>query len=1329
MMADKRVVYVSSTFIDLEAHRAALKLELERAGFDVEAMERYPAFDERPLQRCLADVRRCDAYVLVVAHRYGHVPRAEDGRSLSITQREYEAAGAAGRPCFVFCVDLAHDWPGTLKDRPRSRSARRLKEFRRELVERHGHRTFTDPDNLTKQVLSALLAHGTAPRSGFAWPVPWDFGVFMAERRESFSGREWLIDEIVAWQSTGQPRALLLVAGFGVGKSALLAELVGRNPGGAIAAFHFCQHDTQATLDPGVFVQSVAAQLAAALPAYRVRIEADATLQQRLALASTDAGSALEGAVLAPLAGLPAPAAPRLLLVDALDEALELDAEAARRSGTIVALLTARARRFPPWLLVLATTRRNPQVLAPLQHSFGSREIDAESEVNQTDLQRHVLERAQREPLLGRLRAAGRTPRQLAELLLAHSQGRFLYAVRALADLEAGRLGVDALAALPPGLDGFYLDAFARRFGPGRADYAQARGLLGVLATAHDPLPTASLAEVPGGTATEVQAVQRVLPDFLRLRGGRLAFDHFSLAEWLTRLDDEGLPRAGDFAVDPVLAQRRLRDWALARVADGRAPASDYLLRHLGAHLRDAGERRQIYADLLRGSMDWLQARLAQGGVEALLSDADQLAGHAEQGLLQTLLRHSEAVLRAWPEQLPVQLAGRLGAGLGSARLLAPLAEAARAWVERAPADGPAAAAHEGWLLPLGRSLYLAVASLKVRPGGGAELALLPDGRVAFDTHAGDLCVWDLQGRQTPQTFEGHAGRVRALAVTNDGRLISCGVDGMVRSIDPATGGAARVFAGHAGPVRALAVLPGGRLASAGEDGSIHLQGPAPEDPRQVLRGHEGAVRVLAALPDGRLVSGGNDGSLRLWDPACEGAVATLALGAGPVRKLVVWPDGRVAAGTTGGMLHLWHPAAGTAPLSRDARACGAVRALLALPGGTLLSGHDDGSVLRWPVGVDAPQRIGRQMGFVRALARLPDGRLVSGATDGGVRVWDPGGPVQELPLAGHSGWIDALLPLPDGRFVSCANDGTLRLWDPRVALELQDPPGPAACVRALAASADGQVVAVGDDARVFRWETAYPDRPESWPAGPQALRAVHLRADGGVQVLDESGRLVQWDMACRPDVQTLPGLADGPYVLAGWPDGSLAIGDAAGQLLWWDPLSGAAPRLVAAHGHAVRALALLPDGRLASATRDGQLRLWPRHGAATPLAEARLGPLRSLAALPDGSLVVGGSDGSVRVFESGAGAPPQVFALHSGWVGALAVRPDGCIASGASDGTVCLWHPARPRRRWRFVADAGISALAAAGEIVAAGCEDGTVHLLRAAPASAATHSLMSTP
>jgi hypothetical protein len=91
--ARKPIVYVSSTFVDLQQHRAALKAALEKAQYDVECMEKYPAFDERPLAKCLADVAQADVYVLLLAHRYGYRPTEGNPDRKSITQMEYDEAG------------------------------------------------------------------------------------------------------------------------------------------------------------------------------------------------------------------------------------------------------------------------------------------------------------------------------------------------------------------------------------------------------------------------------------------------------------------------------------------------------------------------------------------------------------------------------------------------------------------------------------------------------------------------------------------------------------------------------------------------------------------------------------------------------------------------------------------------------------------------------------------------------------------------------------------------------------------------------------------------------------------------------------------------------------------------------------------------------------------------------------------------------------------------------------------------------------------------------------------------------------------------------------
>ncbi len=149
-------VYVSSTFIDLEGHRAALKTALEKACYDVECMEKYTAFDQRPLDRCLADVAATDVYVLLIAHRYGYRPLENNPQRRSITQLEYEEASRHNKPRLVFTVDRKELWLPDWIDS--GADGADLAAFRVELEKNHGVNRFTTPDYLASLVLQALQA-------------------------------------------------------------------------------------------------------------------------------------------------------------------------------------------------------------------------------------------------------------------------------------------------------------------------------------------------------------------------------------------------------------------------------------------------------------------------------------------------------------------------------------------------------------------------------------------------------------------------------------------------------------------------------------------------------------------------------------------------------------------------------------------------------------------------------------------------------------------------------------------------------------------------------------------------------------------------------------------------------------------------------------------------------------------------------------------------------------------------------------------------------------------------------------------------------------------
>ena len=96
-------VYISSTYSDLIEERSAAVKAVLRLRQHAIAMEHYVASDQRPLEKCVADVQASDIYVGIIGWRYGFIP---EGQTKSITHLELEAAGQANVPRLIF---LRHD--------------------------------------------------------------------------------------------------------------------------------------------------------------------------------------------------------------------------------------------------------------------------------------------------------------------------------------------------------------------------------------------------------------------------------------------------------------------------------------------------------------------------------------------------------------------------------------------------------------------------------------------------------------------------------------------------------------------------------------------------------------------------------------------------------------------------------------------------------------------------------------------------------------------------------------------------------------------------------------------------------------------------------------------------------------------------------------------------------------------------------------------------------------------------------------------------------------------------------------------------------------------
>ena len=151
--------YISSTFRDLQQHRQIANLVVKRFGYEDVTMEYYVAEDERPLDRCLADVAACDLYIGIFAWRYGYVP---EGEQFSITELEYRRAVEKKKPRLLFVIDEEAEWPMKFVDVDRTKVTAFHERLRKDRVVS----AFSTPDTLEGRLSAALEQRsGTALRA------------------------------------------------------------------------------------------------------------------------------------------------------------------------------------------------------------------------------------------------------------------------------------------------------------------------------------------------------------------------------------------------------------------------------------------------------------------------------------------------------------------------------------------------------------------------------------------------------------------------------------------------------------------------------------------------------------------------------------------------------------------------------------------------------------------------------------------------------------------------------------------------------------------------------------------------------------------------------------------------------------------------------------------------------------------------------------------------------------------------------------------------------------------------------------------------------------
>jgi tetratricopeptide (TPR) repeat protein len=224
-----RRVFISSTSVDLRAHRERVRDTLLSLGLFPLGMESFGAQGTGDATSVSVDqLTSCDVYLGIYAWRYGTVP---PGMGQSVTHQEYEEATRLGMPRYIFLADPTTDapqgpnalFPASVRD---AEHRAQLDAFRAEVGRTHVVDFFTTPEDLAARVATALGNYllkiqreelTQAPRPPHDLPP----------RAPGFLGRERELAALCSALRRGQETpAVALVGMAGAGKSALAAEVI-----------------------------------------------------------------------------------------------------------------------------------------------------------------------------------------------------------------------------------------------------------------------------------------------------------------------------------------------------------------------------------------------------------------------------------------------------------------------------------------------------------------------------------------------------------------------------------------------------------------------------------------------------------------------------------------------------------------------------------------------------------------------------------------------------------------------------------------------------------------------------------------------------------------------------------------------------------------------------------------------------------------------------------------------------------------------------------------------------------------------------------------------
>ncbi len=669
---------------------------------------------------------------------------------------------------------------------------------------------------------------------------PIQFSADIIRLLRDFTGRRWVFEEVDAWLKDPSGKRIFWITGApGVGKSAMAAWI--RDHRREIAAFHFCDVNSEEKRDPSRLVLSIAYQLSTQLPDYLdclARLPLETIVQE-----FHEAYTLFDKLIVQPLApNFPEPDRPIVILIDALDEATY------RRQNEIVRFLTFCAPKTPHWLRFLVTSRPEPEIRSSFQ-ALSPYVLDASRAENLEDIRKFL--RSQFPDITS----------ELTQILIDRSEGIFLYIRYVYEEVRNGRLRLIHPDEFPRGLGDVYKHFFDRQFAADLTYYEEEiTPLLYLILASFEPL-TLGYLQRSRGLESKTDLFRRLnrlgslFPASGESDNDTIRPFHGTIRDWIT-VNQSAYP----YYIDTAHGHKLLVDDGWSQYEAGPETMEDYFIEWLPSHLRVIEDYPRLA--LLLKDFRYLMEKTRRGMLERLLKDLRELPislFDVDRTLdLEAAFFREKAhiVSRGNPEWPAYMILIQLAIEHADD---SPLTMGAEKWLEEGRCDW-------SWLRRVqrvphaGKNPCLAVLEGHTNLVQGALET--KDGR--FLSWSGDhtLRLWDREGR--PQVvLNGHTDRVHGVLETRDGRF-SPGQ--MTLRCGSGTGRDAPRPSLRDIRSRSIGALEtkDGRFLSWSGDHTLRFWDREGR-PQAVLEGHKKSVIGALETKDGRFLSWSGD-SLRLWD-------------------------------------------------------------------------------------------------------------------------------------------------------------------------------------------------------------------------------------------------------------------------------------------------------------------------------------------------------------------------------------------------------------------------------------------------------------------------------